>query len=253
MTLAIPALLRGLLSCSARKHVTMQDKLHEIDRGTPITDTILRYGELTGRTDLRTALCGVLQRTTMQNITVTPENMLMSAGAAAVLDNLFFLLADEGSSCLCPAPYYPAFDGDLWTKPGVKTWPIYFESVESSDTTSVLDQAKRAAESARKPPRAILISNPDNPTSILQSEQRLKDMLLWCIKHKIHLVVDEIYALSTFASSRPCRSIMELASEVSETLPDSKVEILWEHVHVVSALSKDFCMSGANCPLYLQA
>lgn len=210
----------------------------------PLPAKALKYPELVGRTDLRTAICDVLQRTTMQTITVTPENMLMAAGAAGVLDNLFFCLADEGSSCLCPAPYYPAFDGDLGTKPGVQTWPIYFESVESTDTTSVLDQAKRAAEAARKPPRAVLISNPDNPTSILQSEQRLKDMIHWCIKHKIHLVVDEIYALSTFKSSRQFRSIMEIATEISDTLPDSKVEILWEHVHMVSALSKDFCMSG---------
>lgn len=224
---------------------TMQDKLNKMAVESPLPAKTLQYGNLLGRDDLRAALCDILQRTTMQSITVTPENMLMSAGAAGVLDNLFFLLADEGSSCLCPAPYYPAFDGNLGNKPGVKTWPIYFESIESSDTTAVLDQAKRAAESARQPPRAILISNPDNPTSVLQSEQRLKDMLFWCIKHKIHLVVDEIYALSTFPSSRPFRSIMELASEVSDTLPDSKVEVLWEHVHVVSALSKDFCMSGA--------
>lgn len=228
---------------------SVQDKLNQIAKDSPLPAKSLKYGDLMGREDLRRALCDILQRTTMQSITVTPENMLMAAGAAAILDNLFFLLADEGASCLCPAPYYPAFDMDLGLKPGVKTWPIYFESVESSDTTSVLDQAKRAAESVRQPPRAVLISNPDNPTSILQSENRLKDMLFWCIKHKIHLVVDEIYALSVFPSSRPFRSIMEIASEVSETLPDNKVEVLWEHVHVVSALSKDFCMSGTSIPL----
>ncbi len=32
---------------------------------------------------------------------------------SAIIDNLFFVLGDEGDGVLIPAPYYPAFDNDL--------------------------------------------------------------------------------------------------------------------------------------------
>jgi hypothetical protein len=38
---------------------------------------------------------------------------VVSAGAGAVLDTLFFCLCNPGDGVLIPAPYYPAFDNDL--------------------------------------------------------------------------------------------------------------------------------------------
>jgi 1-aminocyclopropane-1-carboxylate synthase len=225
----------------------MQDQLNKTSAAEPLTIDTLKYGPPVGHLELRTLICGILQRTIMSGLHVTPENLVMSNGATAVLDNLFHLLGDAGSSCLLPAPCYPVFDNDLGSRNDVKTWQVYLERPDTD--ANVLDAAKRAAESARKPPRALLISNPDNPTGTIYSEERMKGFLKWCIRKKMHLVVDEIYALSVFpsaSSARPFRSIIEIASEMAESLPPQQVEILWEHLHVVYALSKDFCMSGAE-------
>lgn len=79
----------------------------------------------------------------------------------------------------------------------------------------------------------------------MRSEERIKALLLWCVHNRIHLVVDEIFALSVFPSSPAFRSMMEIATDVAETLPHKQAEKIWEHVHVIYGLSKDFCMSGA--------
>ena len=49
----------------------------------------------------------------LQGVMVDPEHLTLSAGAGAILDNLFFMLGNPGDGVLIPAPYYPAFDIDL--------------------------------------------------------------------------------------------------------------------------------------------
>lgn len=83
----------------------------------------------------------------------------------------------------------------------------------------------------------------------VRSEERMRGLLLWCVRNRVHLVVDEVFALSVFPSSEPFRSIMAVAAEVAASLPHAQAERLWEHVHVIYGLSKDFCMSGACCVL----
>lgn len=35
---------------------------------------------------------------------------------------------------------------------------------------------------------ALLITNPDNPTGTVYSQQHLIEMLKWCVKNKVHLI-----------------------------------------------------------------
>jgi hypothetical protein len=44
---------------------------------------------------------------------INPEHIGLGAGAAGVLNSLFYLLGDEGDACLIPAPYYAAFESDM--------------------------------------------------------------------------------------------------------------------------------------------
>lgn len=44
---------------------------------------------------------------------INPEHIGMGAGAAGVLNSLFFLLGEENDVCLIPAPYYAAFESDM--------------------------------------------------------------------------------------------------------------------------------------------
>ena len=48
-----------------------------------------------------------------QGLHIDPQMLTLSAGASAILDNLFFVIGNPGQGVLIPAPYYPAFDIDL--------------------------------------------------------------------------------------------------------------------------------------------
>jgi 1-aminocyclopropane-1-carboxylate synthase len=180
----------------------------------------------------------------MAGLDLTAENFVLSAGLSTILDHLFYLIGDANSTCLVPAPYYPAFDQDLGLKNMVHRQPVRLTSADTD--ISELDRAYRQGQSSRQPVCALLLTSPDNPTGILYSDERLRAMIKWCVQKRIHCVVDEIYALSVYPENAPMRSALSIAVELSEELDDKGVESLWEHFHVLIAFSKDFCASGAH-------
>ena len=224
-------------------HGALQDRLQSNSEASTIPEDVLRYPDSRGTPELRTAICDLLQRTTMEGLGPAPENLLLSVGVSSVLDNLFFLLADDGASCLVAAPYYPMFDQDLGLRANVRPRPIYFSDATADST--VLDVEFRAAQSARQPVRAVMLTNPDNPTGVLMSDERIKGVMRWCVRKRVHCVIDEVYAWSVFPEAGPMRSALTLAADLAAELSDSDQEHLWAHVHIVIGLSKDFCMSGA--------
>ena len=157
------ATIPASLLLNKKKNSFVQDALNSYCATHAIVDEQLRYGDMIGREDLRGLICGVLQRNSMAGITVTPENMVLGSGTSAIINAVTALLADPGCSVLTPAPYYPMFNQDVFICNNVRCRPVYLESSHDTDAT-VLDAAKRAAESDRQPPRMLLISNPDNPT-----------------------------------------------------------------------------------------
>ena len=221
----------------------MQERLQSNARTSTISKDVLQYNDMKGRLDLRTALCALMQRTTMPDMDLTPENLALSAGVSSVLDNLFFIIADENSSALIPAPMYPMFDVDLGVRGGVHVHPVHL--LDCDDDIRELDNAFARAQSARQPPRALLLTNPDNPTGIVYSEARIKAMLRWCVRKRVHCVVDECYCWSTFPPDAPFKSALAMAAEVAAELDPKGEEMLWQLVHVLIGMSKDFCASGA--------
>jgi 1-aminocyclopropane-1-carboxylate synthase len=98
-------------------------------------------------------------------------------------------------------------------------------------TTELLDEAMDRAE---VPVRALLFTTPNNPLGCVYSREEIEDILVWGERRGVHLVFDEIYALSVFGE-RPFVSAASLRAS------------LGDRVHIVWAFSKDFGASGLRC------
>ncbi len=98
-------------------------------------------------------------------------------------------------------------------------------------TPELLDEA---LVNAGRPVRALLFTSPDNPMGRVYSAADVEAVLTWGERAGVHVVVDEVYALSVFGE-RPFTS----CTTVRPALGDS--------VHVVWAFSKDFAASGLRC------
>lgn len=49
----------------------------------------------------------------MQGLDLRPENLTISSGCGAIINNLIYCITEPGEGVALPAPYYPAFDYDI--------------------------------------------------------------------------------------------------------------------------------------------
>lgn len=196
-----------------------------------VPDWTANYGPMDGRPPLKQALARFIDRRIVRDDRprVKEDHVSCAAGAAACLNNLFLSICEAGDAVLIPAPYYAAFDADLGAICDLRRVPVRLRKGDFALTRSSLDAAYDAAGGAR----ALLLTNPHNPTGRCLTADELRLAVDWCEAKKMHLVSDEVYALSTLRSDRP---FVSLGRVVRGALGDRR--------HVVWGLSKDFGMSG---------
>jgi len=163
---------------------------------------------------------------------VDPRHVVISSGAAACLNNLFFALGEKGDVCLIPAPYYAAFENDMNVLAGVNPVAVDQANPVAGPTEAELERTFEKVIKQRKRPKFILLTNPNNPLGTIYSPEVLKRVVEWARKKGMHTIVDEIYALGTHKPQN-FHSIIKVL--------DNKLGI---DVHFVWALSKDFGGSG---------
>lgn len=166
---------------------------------------------------------------------VSSENIIVSAGCCALLHQLSLILFEANDSVLIPTPYYPAFDHDFWDLGDVYVGEVNTEdgSVSSVLTQKALDAAYAKANIARRRPKALLLSHPNNPLGTVYSRDELLLAVAWCREKGLHLICDEVYALSVFDGSTTFESIVQVLDND-----------LGDDIHVLWSLSKDFGGSG---------
>jgi len=192
---------------------------------------VLGYDAMTGNVEFREHLAAFMGRTFLGR-SFAAENLAVVAGAGSVLELLFHAIADEGEGVLVPTPSYAGFWADLETRDGLTIVRVDCASTDGfALTTQRLDAA---LATAGRPVRALLFTNPDNPLGRVASRETLLEILRWADDRGIHVVFDEIYALSVFGPA-PFVSAASLRPS------------LGDRVHVVWAFSKDFGASGLRC------
>ena len=107
-----------------------------------------------------------------------------------------------------------------------------------------LEKAKTDIENQDKNFKMLVLTNPDNPTGIMYSYDKLVEVADWCEANQVHLIVNEIYGLSLVDTSRP-----EIKNDYSENIEFvSFAQIMEErksdYLHLWYAFSKDFGISG---------
>ncbi|EIW73272.1 hypothetical protein TREMEDRAFT_24846 [Tremella mesenterica DSM 1558] len=195
---------------------------------------------------------------------VMPEHLITGVGCSAVLDQLFYTLMDEGEAILLAAPYYTGFDRDLIGRGRVQLIPVYVPEGDGGFSPSSLDAFEVALAQCEKKGvivRAVIVCNPQNPLGRTYSRETLLAYAKFCEEKDLHLVSDEIYALSVydnphFPHAVPFTSMLSL--DVANELG---CEFDRARLHVVHGMSKDFCANGLrvgalisqNNPLLLRA
>ncbi len=188
------------------------------------------YDEMSGSEVFRRRLGEFMGRRFLGR-TFSHRSIAVLAGAGSVLEILFYVLADPGQAVLVPTPSYSGFWADLETRNELHIIPHTSSANGFRLTPQLLDEALKATE---RPVKALIYTNPSNPTGAVGSPEEVEEVIAWTESRGLHIVLDEVYALSIHGST-PFVS--------GATLRPS----LGGNIHVVWAFSKDFGASGLRC------
>ena len=133
-------------------------------------------------------------------------------------------------------------------------------------TVAIIQPLITAFETAPDPSRvkALVISNPHNPLGLCYTSEVLRALMVFCQERGLHLLVDEVYALSEFGGDGDSVNSGADGERFVSTLaaigqfPDGAVAgssgpvMDPSRLHVVWSMSKDFGSSGVRMVGYEQ-
>ncbi|PVU92298.1 hypothetical protein BB561_003918 [Smittium simulii] len=223
-------------------------KLNTINHITPEN---LEYGDPTGSSSLRSEIAHLTNRHFNVYRNVLPEQIVVANGVTSVIDMLISTVCNRGDAVLVSAPYYNAFDTDVNLRAKVVTHSVNIPISEGLDPSQVKyfqhTYNSLAAEGIKA--KILIICNPHNPTGRIYPKETIRALLSFASKHKMHVLVDEIYALSVYRApafgDQPETKddlIYDFESVLSWNDLDSYIDPSF--VTVVHGMSKDFCMNG---------
>ncbi|KAJ4179428.1 hypothetical protein NW755_012513 [Fusarium falciforme] len=242
----------GIINLSGALNGLMEDWMSEYaGKNLHFTSEALSYGPLSGSQALLNAAAAFFNRFFDPVEPVAAEQVLAANGVTSLLNLMAWTLCDEGDGVLYTTPGFYMLDFDLSVRTGLVTVPVSTTGLKdpfgSKGSNELIETLEAAADDARDNwnvnCRMLCLSNPSNPQGRWYSKRTLEALASWCAQRQMHLVVDEIYALSSFSKENgqgnpddgglvPMASILSIPAQ--------------ENVHCLYGLSKDFNMGGVR-------
>ncbi|TDZ74235.1 WD repeat domain-containing protein 83 [Colletotrichum trifolii] len=255
----------GLIDLSGAVNGLMDDVLgEEMDKFAESYDLrkATRYGGVMGPRDLSEAVSSFVNRHFHPAQAVTPDNILVTNGVTSLIDLMAFGMCDPGEGIMVITPTYMMFPHDVCARAGVRLIPVHpdppvenqFEPRGAADLVQALARAHAAALRYGITPKALLLCNPSNPCGRTYPRATLVEMARFCGARDMHLLSDEIYAMSTFDPDRrhPFTSVLSIPADPADPTPAAAAGaaargrgvVLAENVHCLYGASKDFGSGG---------
>ncbi|UPX15483.1 uncharacterized protein EKO05_0005929 [Ascochyta rabiei] len=176
---------------------------------------------------------------------VEAEHIALTAGASDAIEHAVHALCDEGDSIIVPGPYWPGFELLVSTRAKVNI--IIAQSPTYTNYTSYLVPSLQAAydfSPVKKRIKAVLLSNPSNPLGRCYSKSVLIECMEFCQERGLHLISDELYALTDLGHIKKGEEFVSVLSLTEPLMPEGAIKVDPTRVHVVWSASKLFGVSG---------
>ncbi|MCD6333546.1 MAG: pyridoxal phosphate-dependent aminotransferase, partial [Bacteroidales bacterium] len=157
---------------------------------------------------------------------VEPENVVVSSGAKQSLMVALQAILDPQDEVIFPSPYWVSYT-EMVKLCGAIPVPVV---PEDGTFTPRLQDIEQNVTSYTK---AIIINNPNNPSGAVYPESFISDIVQFCEKRGIYLIMDDIYHLLVYNGVHTPNPY-DYASDFSE---NSKLII-------INGVSKAYAMTG---------
>lgn len=187
-------------------------------------EKVLAYGPSNGLLEFRKGLCDYYSK---YGVNISPADVIVTTGGSEAL--LFAMLAtcDAGDEVLVPEPFYANYNG-FAVYGDIKVVPV----TAKAENGFRLPPKEHFAQKINSRTRAILISNPGNPTGVVYTREELQVVAELAIEHNLYIIADEVYREFVYDGEQ-YTSIM--------TLPGVE-----QHAIIADSISKRFSACGAR-------
>lgn len=193
-----------------------------------------------GSPRLRKALATHVNKYFKVHNTFNETEVTFATGVTAFFDLLGWSLFNTGDAILLGTPSYPGFANDFSKRAGVRPIFVSFNGTDQFTPESIPYYEAAIAQSSNEKFRAMVICNPHNPLGQSYPRETIIALMKFASKHKLHLIFDEVYALSTHTIPGEEGG----ASFSSAFSFDSSEYIDQKYIHLLYGTSKDFATFG---------
>ena len=188
------------------------------------SDSVLEYAPAPGVSDFLTATQKYYESLGFH---ITREDILATYGGSEALQIVMSCILEEGDEVLVPEPFYPNYTTFI-NITGGKIRPIKTKAEEGYRFAT----REQIEPLINEHTRAILMTNPGNPTGVVLTREEMRLMADIAKEHDLFLISDEVY-----------REIVYTGEKISSML---ELEDAAENVVVIDSVSKRFSATGAR-------
>ncbi len=157
---------------------------------------------------------------------VSPENVIASSGAKQAIMVALQAILNPQDEVVFPAPYWVSYP-EMVKLCGAVPVPVIPEDGSFHPT---IQDIERVTGSYTK---AIIINSPNNPSGVMYSEQFIAEVVEFCDKKSIYLIMDDIYHRLLFNGKKAISCYKFLNKSIDES-----------KLIVINGVSKQYAMTG---------
>lgn len=185
---------------------------------------VLEYAPSAGEDVLLDAVRGYYENI---GVSLSRDDALITTGGSEALQMVLAAVLDDGDEIIIPEPYYPNYATAV-TLAGASVHPISTCPEEGYRYAA----RERVEACINEHTRAMLFTNPGNPTGNVLSREELKLLLDIAREHELFVICDEVYREFVY-SDEPLMSALQFPGYE-------------ENVVVIDSVSKRFSACGAR-------
>lgn len=157
---------------------------------------------------------------------VYPENVLASGGAKQAIMVALQAILNPQEEVIFPAPYWVSYPDMIKLCGGIPV-PV------TPEDGSFIPRMKDITDKVNSYTKAIIINSPNNPSGVIYPESFIKEIVEYCEKKNIYLIMDDIYHRLIFDGQKPINCL-----KYTKDFPDNSKLIL------INGVSKLYAMTG---------
>ena len=115
-----------------------------------------------------------------------PENVLVSGGAKQALYNLLFALLNPQDEVIVLAPYWVSYPEMIKMVYGI---PV----IVTPEDGGFYPRMKEIEQAVTSYTKIIIVNSPNNPSGVMYPESFIAEIVEFCEKKGIYLIMDDIY------------------------------------------------------------